>query len=230
MPSDGVCYYGSTTFDLRTILQVAVWLKQYHWNTIGAQLRDCTGLKDASEIWRTSHMHTRDGSITIGNLMNYSQNFEATDGRDKVFGLLGLHRVPEEELRFLLAPDYSKSVGAVLRDMVRYCVLQPTPKKTLYILIFIHYRDESDLRATERPSWVPRFDRKFDEEVRCTFPKHISLDLMDMAHLNPSDLTICSWILTPYPIIPTTTAVRLSIKTSPDLTPTITSYACEELS
>lgn len=107
------------------------------------------------------------------NLLARTRGLQATDQRDKIFGILALHGDRDENLYSLLAPDYNKALSSVMRDAVRYCVMEAKPD-TLYLLGLITHRDESYLQYTGLPSWVPRFDRKTNRLVRITYMKHFS--------------------------------------------------------
>ena len=82
--------------------------------------------------------------------------FKATDPRDKIYGMLGLMKVPEmpEASRALLQPDYRKAVEDVYRDATIAFILA---ENNLALLSFAGHRRDQDQESARLPSWVPDY-------------------------------------------------------------------------
>ncbi|KAI2633889.1 heterokaryon incompatibility protein-domain-containing protein [Xylaria nigripes] len=78
------------------------------------------------------------------------RSFKCKDPRDKVFGLLGLVRSPNDPL---IRPDYSKSELEVYKDAAKYVLVTEGTSRKLPILAFTGVGQCRRLR--ELPSWVP---------------------------------------------------------------------------
>lgn len=95
------------------------------------------------------------------------RGLEAFDARDKVFGVLGMHTPgtrPDIVLR-LIAPDYNRSLQHVLRHAVLYSILD-AKHENLWPLKQVSHWSDVDLHVGGCPSWIPRFDRAFNRQVR----------------------------------------------------------------
>ncbi|KAK0507725.1 hypothetical protein JMJ35_009614 [Cladonia borealis] len=105
---------------------------------------------------RLNESSSRRGSLL--NLLLLSRRHQATDLRDKVYGLLGLVQdLSEQDLRDpLIKPDYNKTTEMVYREtalfiMVKECSLR---------IIQATYHGEHFVRHKDVPSWVPRWDQQ----------------------------------------------------------------------
>jgi hypothetical protein len=78
-------------------------------------------------------------------MLSYAVNFEATDDRDRIFGLLGLSKFADQ-CRPLQA-DYAKSTLEVYKDIVEVAIRN---SNNLDILLFAGYSWEA------QPSWIPQ--------------------------------------------------------------------------
>ncbi|KAK7440820.1 hypothetical protein VKT23_016898 [Stygiomarasmius scandens] len=88
---------------------------------------------------------------------NDFRNLQATNPRDKVYGLLGLWRATEKEN--LIEVDYNKSVVEVYTDVVLMAIRN---RRDLFVLRYVdHDRDSDD----GFPSWVPRWDRSIQAHM-----------------------------------------------------------------
>lgn len=92
--------------------------------------------------------------ITVGN-----QELEVCDGRDRIYGMLGMAH-PNGIVPDLLAPDYAKSLAAVFRDACLYVIKQEGSAIPLKLL---RHRSADDLTDYEYPSWVYRVHGARDE-------------------------------------------------------------------
>ncbi|KAI4259572.1 MAG: hypothetical protein L6R42_004510 [Xanthoria sp. 1 TBL-2021] len=100
-------------------------------------------------------------SKRLVDLIELTRRTECSDPRDKVYAFLGLAIDFDASA---IVSDYSKTVGDVYKDVVRFTLLQP--QYGLSILNFVkHYviADDNDVHCArpkiELPSWVPDFSR-----------------------------------------------------------------------
>lgn len=94
-------------------------------------------------------------------MLSRSREVHASDGRDRVFGLLGL-MFPDSNIPELLRPDYDKSLAHVYRDAMRYCI-EVEDDSRAFARIF--HKDESELDAENWLTWVPRFQLLWAEQM-----------------------------------------------------------------
>jgi hypothetical protein len=93
-------------------------------------------------------------------LLLESIDSEATDPRDKVFGLLGFLDEQARNSEFL-QPDYKKDVPNVFIDVVRYIIGRHDGVKALSE-VFRFFPDAAIDPNETFPSWVPRWDLGID--------------------------------------------------------------------
>ena len=160
LASESRCYCGPLETDLWSIVRIAAWLGFSHFQEVPQQLALCDGFADAANLWNYWREFARSvGGVQFAIMFKFSRGLEASDARDKVFGVLGMCEERFETLRAeLLAPDYDKSVQQVIRDAVRYSIF--TADDPFDMLRKVSHRDEDDLYDDGFPSWVTRIDRK----------------------------------------------------------------------
>lgn len=140
---------------MELVLTVATWLYLYKGPHIGGGLVD--DLASAANIFISRYRLGKIGGIPISDMLFWSHDLQATNGRDKVYGMLGL--VDKAKLSGASIPDYTRPVPHVFRDAVKQSFFV-----TLLILRSASYRDEADLSENGGfPSWVPRFDRSWNK-------------------------------------------------------------------
>ncbi|KAK5077854.1 hypothetical protein LTR51_000035 [Lithohypha guttulata] len=92
------------------------------------------------------------------------QQFDATDTRDKLFGLLAMGQETHDILALspLIAPDYRKSVSQVYIDFTKWCIIT---SRSLAVLGYVTFLRRGHLSGSDRltlPTWslspVPKFD------------------------------------------------------------------------
>ncbi|CAJ2503078.1 Uu.00g104720.m01.CDS01 [Anthostomella pinea] len=132
---------------------------------------------------------------SLADLLSVGHGFAATDPRDHLFAVLGMVQDTElsDDIKVLIKPDYAKTIADVLRDAVRYAIVE-TPQALERILGGVSHRFDADL-GNEFCSWAPRFDRPFDCELDpppLTFLRHFSAS--DGAKLDVSSLAVYSSI------------------------------------
>lgn len=92
----------------------------------------------------------------ILNVLTSSTQTEASDLRDKIFGIYGL---AHDSARFVTV-DYTKSVFEVYESFVRRYIEQT---QRLNIILSVGLTGPNELRTLSLPSWVP--DWKWDEQT-----------------------------------------------------------------
>jgi len=83
------------------------------------------------------------------------QNFEASDPRDKLFGLLIMGKETHDirNLPDLVRPDYGKSTAQVFIDFTRWCIQQDQSLAVLGYSTFMRQPSTSSTEADALPSW-----------------------------------------------------------------------------
>lgn len=106
---------------------------------------------------------TSGGHLNLTSLLSLTDDFRTTDPKDRIYALVGIfrHRNGQAELPTLLVPDYNRPQAHIYRDALKY-LLQEIG--TLSPLHRLSHRTSSELDAEGSPSWVPRYDREWDEE------------------------------------------------------------------
>lgn len=124
-------------------------------------------------LWEKNYLHTvalRDdylqaasifyakmsGSMPIGLLLMLFDDAEATDARDKVYGLLSLS-LETDQASELLRPDYTKTVEQVYMDTVRHTTKINNRYGELEEILGKASNFSNDTSGNF-PSWVPRWD------------------------------------------------------------------------
>ena len=108
--------------------------------------------------------------MRLPSLLSMARNLNATDARDKFYGLLGLTQWAHDDQEFpgYVTVDYSKAVFAVFRDATRAAILE------YGLLDVLQAVDENpfEARSLEQlclPSWVPRWDLWEAKDMPWTF-------------------------------------------------------------
>jgi hypothetical protein len=164
-----MCYRGEYEIPILDVLHVATSLG-YKYRSISEYIapRDMVSFDHAAAIfdltdrehgwyWRsTKGMHN-----SLLNLLGGVRGFKTVDPRDHVFAILGLWRQQPSftKQNALLDPDYSLDVCDVFQNATRYVI---TDDESLQALASVF---ESDMDLGKWPSWVPRFDHKFDYDM-----------------------------------------------------------------
>lgn len=170
------------------ILDCAAFLMIWHEKNLADALYECRGLRGARNIWSVATNWSKRKSVSFPRLLvRLSRIAKSSDARDKVFGSLGLHDSSQhsEIVAKFIKPDYSKSVGEVLRDAMRYSILDLIARNEvdkLYLLNSVEHESEVDLDG-EFPSWVPRFDRPVvmeGSDVSISWDKQLQVDKSQM--------------------------------------------------
>ena len=173
LPSTSLCFLGNQTFPLDHLLEVVTWLSLVRGEFLDLRLRFSYGIRSIVTLFEFRSKFEKEKHVGLNSLMKISNQRQASDIRDMVFGTLGLSQSNVDRLPDLLAPDYTKSVQQVFRDATKAALLsQPSGVEILYEvhngkdsheeefrgLIWGH-PTLSDEHTSGRPSWVPDWMR-----------------------------------------------------------------------
>lgn len=142
LAKDSTCYYGEAKILTWPVLTAATWLGHGgYWMQDG----DARG----HGIDRANSMlYLREMSQYLTVLIVFTMLFEASQPRDRIYGILGL--VQRRYDCSVLEPDYAKPIVDVYRDATRFS-LEQERRFNLLELTGYGYQHEG-------PSWVPWFD------------------------------------------------------------------------
>lgn len=172
LPPKSVCYCGEYQIPLSDVLNVAMWLMHKRFSIPAA--REFDNIMDPPvHLWfKADHDvagSSRSDEISVMNTFGEQFlglfDFEATDARDRVFGVLGMYRGKAQLMAWttkklfgnippLLAPDYKKSLMEVYRDATRYMVEE---SDALDVLQFLYHSADNALGDGDWPTWVPKW-------------------------------------------------------------------------
>ncbi|OBR05707.1 heterokaryon incompatibility protein [Colletotrichum higginsianum IMI 349063] len=142
-------YIGSHSLDWIKLGVTAAWLSEQSLATDYNVPDELEGLS-----WDTAYsMFDTDGlsESSLLDILVTFRDFDATDPRDKVYGLLGL--VGEENLKGFRGVDYGKSVVDVYADVVRISV-----EASGNLASLCYAKHGREYARNGFPSWVPRWD------------------------------------------------------------------------
>ena len=107
--------------------------------------------------------------VALSTVLNGARYLEATDARDKFYGILGLAEQPEGTQPFMdwFQVDYEKSISSVFADATLSSFIR---QGMLTALDFVEQvRFETRISDQAFPSWVLRLDRNFEDDTRFNF-------------------------------------------------------------
>lgn len=120
---------------------------------------------ERSQRWgltRTKNVHmvwSFGAKSSLDSLLLLTKDFQATDPRDKVFGLLGMATDCRQAIPPALKPDYLKSTPDVFSDATRYIIKTSKCLDVLSHIGFVApFEPPPDACKRHFPSWVPRWD------------------------------------------------------------------------
>jgi hypothetical protein len=136
------CICGSWQIELREIMKVAVWL-DYKQLFVPKDLYYHEGLWNTSLLWTLEEQSNplKYPSTPLDILISYTFRRQATDLRDKLYGILGLTKYSRKEKKIpaLIEPDYTKPVHRVAQDLTRFMIRE---SKDLRVLRWIDHGDD----------------------------------------------------------------------------------------
>ncbi|KAI0544769.1 heterokaryon incompatibility protein-domain-containing protein [Xylaria curta] len=197
LSAENHCLYGDFEIDFALVAQAATWLSKFPAFNIAKGFQTCSGLMNAGAILEQRMQLTVQGRVDFGDSFAISSALQATNPRDKVFGVLGMcfkDDTIDSRIPALLKVDYKKSLQEVYRDATKYLVLSfvaaDPDGEFPFILRWISHRGDDELLDESYPSWVPRYERLGDPNlddmtffVHDTVPVHVGKD----AEADPED-------------------------------------------
>lgn len=148
------------------------------WRIVGLAIENIQEEKQLMGLFKTRNLHnpffmwhlgtfyqksrrdppqTHPESIPFLHLLDVARSFEATDPRDKIYGLLGLPAKKENSI----VPDYTLSTGEVYTRTTRHLL---SSGQNLLVLAFVIHTPletpKTDALTPNLPSWVPDFASK----------------------------------------------------------------------
>lgn len=152
LPPETLVLTGRYELRLADILHIPLWVifKSIH---VDQDIMNAfqTAFTLAEYATENSPWCVRSSKRFLSSALVGAHNFEASDPRDLVYGILGLTLTPT-----LLRPDYSASVLEVYRDSIKAGIAE---HGGLTILRDVRPRPGD---SSDRPSWILQLDRKFD--------------------------------------------------------------------
>ncbi|RDW87984.1 hypothetical protein BP6252_00016 [Coleophoma cylindrospora] len=149
-------FLGRQKINFVKFMQGLVWLFTHGY----LKIIPATLMAQAVQIFRCRPF--KESRIPLLELLECARTFEATDPRDKVFGLLGLsHEGSELPLCRLLAPNYNKTTAEVLSNVTQHfleCRHSLGQDGNLDVFSSVVHLDRYQ-PTPDYPSWLPRWDR-----------------------------------------------------------------------
>ncbi|KAI1736138.1 heterokaryon incompatibility protein-domain-containing protein [Xylaria scruposa] len=197
LSAENHCLYGDSEIDFALVTQAATWLSKFPAFNIAKGFQTCSGLMNAGAILEQRMQLAVGGSVDFGDSFAISSTLQATNPRDKVFGVLGMCFKDDtivSGIPALLKVDYKKPMQEVYRDATKYLVLSFVATDSdggfPFILRWISHRGDDEILDESYPSWVPRYERLGDPNlddmtffVHDTTPIHVDKD----AEADPDD-------------------------------------------
>lgn len=160
---ENVCFRGSFEFQLQDILRAGLWLWYKHTRIefpFAELIRAETIATFADRKCGRYNLFSK-SRIRFYSLLSRLLDYEALDPKDHVYGILGLLQryTDTKEIPATLLPNYEAPLADVFREATRFAITESGDLTALYEL---YHRAEDG--NSEWPTWVPRWDRKFDFE------------------------------------------------------------------
>jgi len=163
-----VMFWGNATIDFRRVGFVAKYVTEINisafsrYNTPAT----CVGIIncDSIHIVGESPPNTRD----FLDLLEFSDTFDVTDPRDRIFGLLGLRTRDSDpdSGELFIKPNYESSVSEVYENVVAKLLVD---QKKIQVLSFVQH---DSVIPSDKKSWTIDWDKRvhyvFGQEARKT--------------------------------------------------------------
>lgn len=100
---------------------------------------------------------------TLLTLLQNTQNFNADDPKDHVYGVLGLFRKysTREKIPDEIVPDYTKPLGEILKDVTRFIIHETEDLRVLHRVT--HHIGETNVYKV--PSWACKWHKRQDRAI-----------------------------------------------------------------
>lgn len=165
---ENTCYCGAFEKPLDDVVLPAayMWYNILTW----AKMQNSQGIWNASRMHHFSRgwfyfqlMAARDVQVQLGYLLESLWEFENDDPRDDVYALLALYLKYNSglaEIPKLICPDYTLPPAVVLTKAAALILVEDR----LDLLNEATHRSDDIFDKDPVPSWVPRYDRKYDAD------------------------------------------------------------------
>ncbi|KAF5334073.1 hypothetical protein D9758_017662 [Tetrapyrgos nigripes] len=177
--------YGDECVDGRDVAVFSEWYMreaQYAGDTPQGSSREA--IKRANNVFNHRDRDARHLFMVCEDF----RDLQATNPRDKVYGLLGLWR-PTEKEKNPIEIDYNKSVAGVYTDVVLMAIRD---LRDLFVLRFVDHDHDSD---DGFPSWVPRWDHGTPQAHTFLWLNKSRLSASKFYAEEPDEALACSGIL-----------------------------------
>lgn len=160
LASRATLFCGTCRLDWRAFITATQWLVYTR-----SRLSPDSGLNLSMHIALVLGDPNKSDEILM-SLLDICRQFDATDARDKVYGLLG-HPCLRGFLqkRAPIVPDFTKSVEEVFKDVAMVGLRQD---RSLAVLSYVRRKCWAAPENSRLPSFVPRWD-EVDSQYRCMF-------------------------------------------------------------
>lgn len=146
------CYIGSFDFSFLLPVRTATWV-------LGSKkiAHELDKLLWESNCVTAYHFVDPLGSCARGaipqmeNLVAACLYLKATEPRDYLYGMLGIHQRHRPSLHPLLVPNYLRPIEDVFRDGTKFLV---GVRQHIRVWLWIHWEDDTEFENTKRPSWA----------------------------------------------------------------------------
>ena len=128
----------------------AIFCFFYEWRTFGDDRTLYPGL--GVRFMLISNMISEGGYLTLGALIERSQQCKCSDPRDRVYAVLNMLKTFERDAK--IKPDYTKTVSQVYRDVV-LSILDNTNKISILGHCEMQEQPLESSDSLQIPSWVP---------------------------------------------------------------------------
>lgn len=157
---------GTEEVDAKIVLELTRWLAKSYFLHTSEPLS--SSLATVEQMWEVCWLVKANGCLSTTEVLNSGRFLQATDPRDKIFGMFGLLDRTHASTS-LLTPDYTKPVNFVIRDAVRQCFADS--QLPFMILSEAYHSEDPKVDRDGIPSWVPRLDLpQYQDSISQTAP------------------------------------------------------------
>jgi Heterokaryon incompatibility protein (HET) len=161
LAQDAVVRWGVAEMSWDDLGLAAALLRTNHYDILSAH--HIPGLFNAYFVYRISKSGSELPPLRVSflRLLGLTRQFEASDPRDRIYGLLGIpvEDYDEDNSQLFIEPDYSQSTEEVYEGVAKKLL---TGDHILRLLSSIQHGPSDDERY---PSWVPRWHQVFTQSI-----------------------------------------------------------------
>ena len=156
---DAIVYFGCHSVSLAIVDSVlSLHLSRDVNHDLAGHLEEAFRLPGLSVRLNQSYTWNWDNDKSLLDILLAARRHQATDPRDKVYGILGLvPNLSDQDLQDpLIKPDYTKTKERVYRDAAIFSMLQNQSLRTIQAV----YHGERFLWNKSVSSWAPQWDQQ----------------------------------------------------------------------